>query len=715
MNHLLIKPVAQPGTVAARIVLSILSCCAFVPASVAEPSLPATSGATPPSSSTDSGNCSTTGDTGAITLSSVAARLNGVAPLAVFFDATGTTATATTRPFHELEYRWGFGDPLGSPVSGTTWNTGSNPGVSSRNTATGPVAAHVYEIPGTYTVTLNVTDGKNTVSNSCTRIVVQDPDVVFPGTKTACVGAADPPPVPGTGGCPAGASAVVQPNFTAAISTHARTGKRVLFRKGDTFTMQVKAEILQTGPGIVGSFGSGPLPVIRTTATSDATLSFSGRTTPTFSDWRVMDLEFDGGGGSVIHGVGAFGGITQITLLRLTMRNFEAALGLDGTMANYWNNYPGGGSGTKGHLADQLAIVDATVLYGSNTHYGVYGSGNRYAFMGNYVDNGGLNLSLGHPINGSHIARFPYLGKAVISNNDLLRPGFDRLGIKLHGPTWTGSAAGAGGTPSSTGEANWSNYSAAVSGDGYSKQIVISDNKLTDFRNPWSIAVGPQNASSDERVREVILERNLHVGSPLSQVAHVIRAREVTIRNNLYIGNADSTSKYQAGVRIEVDGPEPPARNIWVYNNTQYSAAALPSGQFLMVDIKHTPNIIINGNNNNSPSSITVKNNLAFAPNAASPLLYKNTGIDAAMNVVVSSNSTNAQVKNGGRAPLAVPLSMPLTSPPFIVPPSFLVNFVPAAGSYAINGGAIVPVWSDFFRNDRPQKAIMDMGAAEAP
>src|SRR3990172_2937982 len=84
---------------------------------------------------------------GSITPSLESARTSGVAPLAVFFDATGTTATGTNHPFHELEYRWDFGD-----LASGNWRTTGLP----KNKAMGPVAAHVFETPGTYPVTLTV-------------------------------------------------------------------------------------------------------------------------------------------------------------------------------------------------------------------------------------------------------------------------------------------------------------------------------------------------------------------------------------------------------------------------------------------------------------------------------------------------------------------------------------------------------------------------------
>jgi hypothetical protein len=353
----------------------------------------------------------------------------------------------------------------------------------------------------------------------------------------------------------------------------------------------------------------------------------------------------------------------------LTLRNFETSIGFGGDVINYWNNNPGG-TGTTGHNIDQLAIVDSTVIYGANTMYGGYNAGNRVAFMGNNIDNGG-NAS------GTHVTRFPYLGKAVISNNTLSHPGFDRHTIKLHGPTWVGGVVGVTGDSS--------NYSFALDGDGYSKQVVISDNKLMDYANPWSIALGPQDGAKDERVREVILERNLHISTSTTQVSQYINASEVTSRNNLFMGGGSNT---QAGVMITVRGGEPPASNVRIYNNTQYSADAVPSGQFVMVDI-----------GDSRISNITVKNNLAYAPNALNPLLYTSAG---ATNVVVSNNSTNAQVKS--------------TSPNFTAtPPVLITDWKPQAGSYVINAGALVPVWSDFFGTSRPQNSFFDIGAVEVP
>lgn len=417
--------------------------------------------------------CSTTGATGAIALSNVPSRLTGVAPLSVFFDASGTSATSTTRAFHELEYRWNFGEntiALSALPGGANWTNGSTKG--SRNLATGAVAAHVFETPGVYTVALSATDGTNTVSNSCVQIVVQDTDLVFAGANTICVAAASLP-TPGQGGCPTGAVAVQQSSFPAAISSYALTGKRVLFKRGDSFTATTEARLINTGPGILGSYGSGALPLITMTANTD-TLTFS---TPAaisaFKDWRIMDLAFNGGGTSVSHGIGinsSSGGVTQITLLRVALSAFETSIGFGADSLDWDNNQH-----SRSHTIDQLTVVDSTTTNGSNTSYAGYNAGNRVAFMGNYFENGGLanrydqnsNL-LG---NGTHVLRFTYLNRAVISNNHVLHPGGTRHAIKMHAPFWYG------GVPDQR-AGNWSNYSAPLNGDGYTKYVIIADNYI---------------------------------------------------------------------------------------------------------------------------------------------------------------------------------------------------------------------------------------------
>ncbi|MDA8017039.1 MAG: PKD domain-containing protein [Thermoanaerobaculia bacterium] len=97
-------------------------------------------------------------------------RASGAGPLAVVFDTTGTTASTTSRPFHELDYAWNFGDP----ASGTWQTTGR-----SRDRGRGPVTGHVFEPdfePGEasrdFLVTLTVRDADGDMASTTTTITV---------------------------------------------------------------------------------------------------------------------------------------------------------------------------------------------------------------------------------------------------------------------------------------------------------------------------------------------------------------------------------------------------------------------------------------------------------------------------------------------------------------------------------------------------------------
>lgn len=701
----------------------------------------------------DAATCPTvaiSGDANAIQLppvEQIASRLIGVAPLAVFFDAaetrdatdnvvkTGTTATATTaRPFHDLEYRWDFGD-----ASAGTWSAGARSGIS-KNTATGPVAAHVYETPAIYTVKLEVTDGTNTVKyqDSCApKIEVQNPNDVFPGTNTVCIAASDPPAGVTSAvwwdGCPANATQVVQPNFATAIGTfanpsggYAKTNKRVLFRRGDTFTATVSGVITQTGPGIVGAFGTDPnKPKVRMEGTTHI-LVLSTNSSPNITDWRVMDLDFDGlNKSNNFAGISSAGAIHQVLILNMRMRDIYRGVLFSGTTLDWYHKY-----GPPGHtMWDQLAIVDNTINPNSAagtdmSSWMIFASARRLAILGNTLGNTASTTPMG-----SHTVRSSYTGKGVISNNTIARPGATgsgNLGLKLHAPAWcdAGSLAGSLANPAgscltfdTTPRASLPNYYSynpantnlhpkwsAAETDGYTEHVVVSDNKFIGGGGPYQITVGPQNINNDERVRDVIIERNwFTTASSNTQVPIVVEAREITVRNNI----CDLTGSLGAQC-VDVSpaahsgttnlSPEPRPNNIRIYNNTAYRAdvANGSSFQFVRIDAAAT--------------NVTVKNNLIYATGVTSSwtphvITFSPSGTTTIPGLIESNNSTLEQMKN--------------TPPGWAsATPSVPADFNLTAGSYAnaIGAGTIVPVWSDFFRTARPASGVPgDMGAAELP
>ena len=586
---------------------------------------------------------------GALTLTVDAARNNGVAPLGVFFDATTTTSpAATSRPFHEIEYQWNFGD-------GASGSWSATPGMPnlSRNLASGPVAAHVYERPGTYTACVTAFDGTNMATASI-RITVTDPNSVF-AANTLCVGAG-PEPVAGTGGCPAGAEVLARSDFAATINGRKASSKRILFRRGDTFIANADAVIDVNGPGIIGAFGTGAAPIVDVVVGSTIfPIRISDQDTPTVKDWRIMDLEINGNSGPDTNGVIGFGQMDQLTLLRLNIHHVNVGVKLSPFFLDSNNR-----TGHPGHaLWDQFVMVDSTIhaLIGGEGGNGMYIGARRFALMGNVLRdaNGNIESSVPGEQGAEHILRTPNVYKGVISHNNMSNPNSAKHVVKLQAVVFVG-----------------------ISPTTFSEQIVISDNKFTAGTGAsWTVTLGPQDDDIDEKVRDVIVERNWFAPHPDQEAALMIWAQDITVRNNLF--NLTGTSD-ERGLFVDQRGIGPVPENVHVYNNTFYSSNSI-SGNFI-------PMTFVLG------TGVIAKNNLGYAPLSISP-------------VMVSGTATVIDQNNTGDA-LISPAFVGLT--PLLAPADFALG----AGSSALSAGAPVPVFSDFFRRSRPKGAV-DRGAFEKP
>lgn len=608
---------------------------------------------------------------GGIVLSLVPARTSGVAPLAVFFDASGTTDIGvTTRPFHDLEYTWSFGDP-----SSGTWASGAKPGVSSKNSATGPVAAHVFETPGTYTVTLTAFDGTSTASTT-TTITVQDPDTVFAGTDTICINASGSDFT----GCPSGADTSTNSNFVTALSANLATHKRILFKRGDTFTAAASAAITVDGPGIIGAFGVGAAPVVQKIG-AGAIVNLSSSSTPNIKDWRIMDLEFDGLDTVDSIGVGTEGTIKQVLVLNMNMHNINEGVSFNGSILDWLYN-----AGYTNHsMYDEMAVVGSTITAITDFADGsrLFITANRLSIQGNNLGNFTAGLQ------GNHVVRIGYAEKGILSNNTLSRAGIPGATIKLHSQAWcqADSLPGECLTYNTTPPEAYSYLTTThpigifQNLSGYTERVIISDNKFIGGQGAWTVTLGPQDNNRDERLRDIIFERNWLVSGSATQVAALFWTMDTTVRNNIcdMSGGASHTC-----FRVTRRGEEPPPDNVRMYNNTLYSSS---TGGFVGVDIGPTA------------TNVSVINNLGSAPSATGPIMINGTG---ASGLVQSNNSTDFQMKN--------------TFPGWVsTTPAVPADFGLTAGSYANNTGASAPVRSDFFRTSRPQNGVIDMGAVERP
>ena len=80
-------------------------------------------------------------------------RGSGEVPFFVQASASAISATGTSRPYEDLEYKWNFGDSAGTE---TLTNPATGETVNANTGQTGPEAAYVYRTAATYTITLTV-------------------------------------------------------------------------------------------------------------------------------------------------------------------------------------------------------------------------------------------------------------------------------------------------------------------------------------------------------------------------------------------------------------------------------------------------------------------------------------------------------------------------------------------------------------------------------
>jgi len=123
----------------------------------------------------DCGAIEASAQTGPLKAVLKASRKCGYPPLAVHFDATGSKSTNSSidkgGDFHQIKHGFNFGDPN----SGTH----SLSGLSKNEEApSGGLAAHVYDTPGTYTVTLASTDSSGSKASTSLTITVLDPSAL---------------------------------------------------------------------------------------------------------------------------------------------------------------------------------------------------------------------------------------------------------------------------------------------------------------------------------------------------------------------------------------------------------------------------------------------------------------------------------------------------------------------------------------------------------
>lgn len=445
-------------------------------------------------------------------------RTSGPAPLAVVFDAvrsdSGVAApllSGSRRDYASYNYSWNFSDG----ASGTWTHSGK-----SKNEATGFVAAHVFDTPGSYRVTLAVTDTAGSVRSYEQTITVQDPEVIFANSSADT---AERTLYVAANGSDTNNGSLNRPLQTwarAKTLLFASNGpRRVLLRRGDSFAHNTTGTITgRTGPFQVAAYGTGANPVINSPSATNELLALDA----TATDVRVVDVDMYGNTAGACIRPG-----TNTLIHRCKLINFS-----------------NGVTTSDAHgLKDGVVLSENTIQ--NNDRYGVYFNfGQRVAILGNLIDD----------VNGEHLVR-SYITHSLVQHN-IFRNGHPaKHQLKFCGYFPTGSVERAVGTPTETVEFS-----------------IISDNTF-EQAGPinWMITLGPVDNTKNQHTQDVVFERNVLRADPDTQVMLYANNNYITVRNNVFDG---TLKPGVTAIRVTRRGVEPPPTGYNIFNNTCYSGAS---------------------------------------------------------------------------------------------------------------------------------------------
>lgn len=513
-------------------------------------------------------------------------RISGAAPLAVIFETTESTSTRTTRPFHDVLYTWDFGDS----TSGSKWTYGAREGTASKNTDRGPIAGHLFEQPGNYTVTLKAFDGitERTISKT---ITVTNPDEVYAGANTICIGQSSVP-LAGDPGVPAGALCVQESTWAGVVSRMA-AGKRILLRRGDTWDVPANGAV-PTGasavPTRIGAFGVGANPRLNLSA---AVMAFSLMNPQ--SGYEFFDLDFQGTNNITSNGING-SGQAGVVVVRCSADLVASPIKLGGNDIFIQDN----------NFHDMLSLTPAS-LGGGNLGIWISNS-ERLAILGNRVYNA---RAIEHNI------RTQGAGKAVYAHNFISGPAVQKHALALRGKT----------DPNNPLNKTYPEITRYVL---VQDNLIESGGSITDRL----VQIGPQAPLYQEILEDVIVEGNRLQGAWGTGIFSEVAAR-LNVRNNLFSSSASSA----VGLSVNFGNQNgvPAASDTRFDHNSLYleGSKASAAAQYSAVSTQ--------------PTGLVVRNNVLYAPNATKNSLNSGpTAIYAsnvpAENVVLGINSSNSQI-----------------------------------------------------------------------
>ncbi len=435
---------------------------------------------TTPTTPTSSGTTQTSTD-GTVSLRLSANRITGTAPLAVHFDASDTTTTITgIHPFHHLRYSFNFWDERGQ-----TWAIS---GLSKNTQTGGPIAAHVFDVPGTYTVRVAAQYQWRTMAETTMTITVQDPNSTY-SQSTTCVSSAS-----NFSGCPAGAQ-----QLTSLPASSAFNNRRVLLRRGESFGsigINHGARNVQ-----VWAFGTGNKPRV-----SRVDIGALGPTSSAFpEDITIMDL-------NIQEQLAQY-----VTMSRLLIYNNDFSI-------------PTESGNTQIELASALGYIVQNHTLAANQYYqprelfvvGNYVRGTTTSAFVNMTGEGSKFVIMGNDMGTAqqHTTRIWAMNRGFVAHNALRWWSSDGIRVAIKLQSW-----GFGAYDDNYAVSRWT---------WATRKVVIANNRLGDQTDNNSFIgwASPENTLEGQGIEDVILENNLFVRGPNTNTEFILMGRRMTTRGN---------------------------------------------------------------------------------------------------------------------------------------------------------------------------------------
>lgn len=429
-----------------------------------------------------------------ITADLEASRLTGVAPFYVFFDSTGSTTTdSAADPWRDLLFKFYFDDPDG----GAVW---AHTGLS-KNLANGSTAAHTFQSAGVYDVVVTVADHASGLDTATVQITVTEPDTVFAGALTVCISTS------GTfSGCPAaGAIEITATNIAPTLATYGTSKRRILLRRGESFTNDDTLAITHQEGGHLGAYAAGADPIVAVTAKIIEFGSQTGGASNYGYDWRVTDLDITGTGSGAAIGVG---GTAEFILIQgVKTRDFGVAIDFSPWFLQIDDSHI---------MHHDIGIFELDSDDNSNACF--YGAARNLSIMGSTCI-GGLPST-------EPSIRMEFWQGGVFQHNYAEGAAGGKDILKFHSCEY----------PMPLGDGEKDFPCADVS--DYSEYVVISDNEFIGIENFNGVLVSirPQTNNINERIRYITIERNYFQAGIDHGKDLWISAADTETRDNIFVG-----------------------------------------------------------------------------------------------------------------------------------------------------------------------------------